>query len=319
MSRVLVTGASGFVGRALVPALAAAGHDVRAAARDRSSIRKTPRIEAATLPDMARPADWRPLLEGIDAAIHLAGIAHADPATALERYDRVNHQATAEFAQQAAQHGLRHFVLMSSIRAQAGAASELVLNEDIPPAPTDAYGRSKLDAEEAVRRSGVPHTILRPSVIYGPGVRGNLATLLRLAALPVPLPFGGFDNLRSLLSIDNLVGALLFVLEEPRTIGRTYVVADVAPVTFAEILTAVRTGMDRPAALVSIPPDVFRIALTALGRRGLWDRLGGSQIVDASGLRREGWTPTVDTLAGLAAMAQAASPRKSGTASRSTR
>lgn len=317
--RVLVTGASGFVGRALVPALAAAGHDVRAAARDPSAVPPGDRIEAATLPDMAGPADWGPLLERMDAAIHLAGIAHADPATALERYDRVNHQATAKFAQQAARHGLRHFVLMSSIRAQAGAASDVVLNEDSPPAPTDAYGRSKLDAEEAVRTSGVPHTILRPSVIYGPGVRGNLATLLRLAALPVPLPFGSFDNLRSLLSIDNLIAALLFVLEEPRTIGRTYVVADVAPVTFAEILTAVRKGMDRPPALVSIPPDLLRIALMALGRRSLWDRLGGSQIVDASRLRREGWAPSVDTLAGLAAMAQAASPRKSGTASRSTR
>lgn len=319
MTRVLVTGASGFVGRALVPALAAAGHDVRAAARDPSSIQTAARVEAATLPDMARPADWRPLLEGIDAAIHLAGIAHADPATALERYDRINHQATAEFAQQAARRGLRHFILMSSIRAQAGTASDVVLNEDTPPVPTDAYGRSKLDAENAVRTSGVPHTILRPSVIYGPGVRGNLATLLTLAALPVPLPFGSFDNLRSLLSIDNLIAALLFVLEEPRTIGRTYVVADVAPVTFAEILTAVRKGMGRPPGLIAVPPAMLQLAIAALGRRGLWDRLGGSQIVDASLLRREGWKPTVETLAGLAAMAQAASPRKSGTASRSTR
>jgi UDP-glucose 4-epimerase len=317
--RVLVTGASGFVGAALVPALADAGFQIRAAARQPAQLPSSPRIEPVSLPDLTRPADWSPLLSGMDAVVHLAGIAHADPGTQLEIYDRINHQATAELAQAAARLRLSHFVFMSSIRAQAGASSEQVLREDMTPSPTDSYGRSKLAAEDAVRASGVPFTILRPAVIYGPGVKGNLASLLRLAALPVPLPFGDFHNLRTLLSIDNLCSAVRFVLTEPKTRGETYVVADVAPVSFKDIVGALRAGLLQPANLVSVPPALFRVPFSLIGRSGLFERLGGSQIVDAAKLRRAGWHPEVETLAGLAAMAQAASPRKSGTASRNTR
>jgi UDP-glucose 4-epimerase len=319
MTRILITGASGFVGRPLTMALADAAIDVRAAARDIDQVPHAPRIEPVPLPDLAAPLDWTPLLAGVDIVVHLAGIAHADRATALERYDRINHQATAELAQAAAASGISRLIFMSSIRAQAGASSPDVLREDIEPRPTDAYGRSKLDAEQAVRASGVPFTILRPVVIYGPGLKGNLASLLRIAALPVPLPFGAFDNLRSLLAVDNLISAIRFVANEPRTAGETYVVADVAPVTFAEIIGALRQGLGRPPELMSVSPAVFELALKAAGCGALWERMGGTQIADATKLRRAGWRPQVETLAGLAAMAQAASPRKSGTASRSTR
>jgi UDP-glucose 4-epimerase len=319
MTRILITGASGFLGRSLTVALADAAIDVRAAARDIEQIPRAPQIEPVPLPDLTTPFDWTPLLAGVDIVVHLAGIAHADRATALERYDRINHQATAELAQAAATSGISRLIFMSSIRAQAGASSPDILREDIEPRPTDAYGRSKLDAEEAVRLSGVPFTILRPVVIYGPGLKGNLASLLRIAALPVPLPFRKFDNLRSLLALDNLISAIRFVANEPRTAGETYVVADVAPVTFAEIIGALRKGLGRPTELISVSPAVFELALKASGCGALWERLGGSQIADATKLRRAGWQPQVETLAGLAAMAQAASPRKSGTASRSTR
>ncbi|NWG24068.1 MAG: NAD-dependent epimerase/dehydratase family protein [Pseudorhodoplanes sp.] len=319
MTRILVTGATGFVGRSLALALAEAGGQVRAAARDTAQVPHAPGIEPVRLPDLATPFDWKPLLAGVDIVVHLAGIAHADRATALERYDRVNHQATAELAQAAAASGISRLIFMSSIRAQAGASSPDVLREDAAPRPTDAYGRSKLAAEEAVRLSGVPFTILRPVVIYGPGLKGNLASLLRIAALPVPLPFRKFDNLRSLLAIDNLIAAIRFVAVEPTTAGETYVVADVAPVTFADIVGALRKGLGRPPELFSVSPAWFELALRVSGCGALWDRLGGTQIADATKLRRAGWRPQVDTLAGLAAMAQAASPRKSGTASRSTR
>ena len=133
--------------------------------------------------DLARPIEWRPLLRDMEAVVHLAGIAHAGSGIAEEVYDRVNRAATAGLAAAAAKAGIRRLVFVSSIRAQAGASSDHVLTEDDPPHPTDAYGRSKLAAEEAVRTSNVPFTILRPVLIYGPGVKGNLASLLDLVAV----------------------------------------------------------------------------------------------------------------------------------------
>jgi UDP-glucose 4-epimerase len=315
--KILITGASGFVGQALTRDLAAAGHQVRAAARSTTTI-KSENIEPTTLPDLNEPVDWAPLLDGIDAVVHLAGIAHAGPGIAEDRYDRVNRAATAELAAAAARSGVTRFVFVSSIRAQSGPTADRVLTEADVPIPTDPYGRSKLAAEQVVAASGISCAILRPVLIYGPGVKGNLAGLMRLAALPVPLPFGAFANRRSLLSVDNLNGAVRHLLDTPEISG-TYVVADRAPITLAEIIAALRAGLGRQPGLLNVPPAWFRAALTALGREAMWQRLGGALVADASRLIATGWQPLIETPKGLQAMAQAAAPRKSGTASVSTR
>jgi len=179
-----------------------------------------------------------------------------------------------------------------------------VLLESDPPQPTDAFGRSKLAAENALRQSGVPFTILRPVLVYGPGVKGNLARLLALAAKPWPLPFGGFHNRRSVLARQNLVGAIHFALESPATAGETYLVADPEPVTLAEIVTAMRAGLGRKPGLVSIPTSLLAMALKATGRAKTWERLGGALRVDPGKLLRAGWRPSVETHEGLAAMAR---------------
>ena len=214
--RVLVTGASGFVGRALVNDLAAQGHRVRAAMRQPADIFAR-EVEVVAVSDLARPIEWWPLLRDMEAVVHLAGIAHAGSGIAEEVYDRINRTATAGLAAAAAKAGIRRLVFVSSIRAQAGASSDHVLTEDDPPHPTDAYGRSKLAAEAAVRTSNVPFTILRPVLIYGPGVKGNLASLLDLVGSPWPLPFGALRNRRSLLARENLVAAIHLSLAEPAT------------------------------------------------------------------------------------------------------
>ncbi len=152
--------------------------------------------------------------------VHLAGIAHAGPGIAEEAYDRVNRLATSELANAAGAVGLRHLIFMSSIRAQAGPSSGGILRETDPVHPADAYGRSKLAAEEAVRASGVPFTILRPVLIYGPGVKGNLARLIELARTPWPLPLGLCRNRRSLLARENLIDAIHFVLSSAGGPGR---------------------------------------------------------------------------------------------------
>jgi nucleoside-diphosphate-sugar epimerase len=166
MTRILVTGASGFVGRALVTELAGLGYSVRAAMRQPADV--FPRnVEVVAVSDLTRPVEWRALLKGIETVVHLAGIAHVGPEIAEDLYDRVNRLATAELAKAAQAIGVRHLVFISSIRAQSGPSSADILRETDAPQPTDAYGRSKLAAEDAVRAAGVPFTILRPVLIVG--------------------------------------------------------------------------------------------------------------------------------------------------------
>jgi UDP-glucose 4-epimerase len=315
--RILVTGASGFVGRALVSDLAAQGHRVRAAMRQPADIFPRP-VEVVAVSDLARPLEWRPLLADIEVVVHLAGIAHAGPEIADDLYDRVNRAATVALAAAAAKNRIQRLVFASSIRAQAGPAADHVLTESDPPRPVDAYGRSKLAAEDAIRAAGLPFTILRPALVYGPGVKGNLASLMHITRSRWPLPFGAMRNRRSLLGRSNLITAIHHVLIAPVAINETYVVADPAPLTLAEIVGALRAAESRRPGLVPVPPPVLAHILKVLGRAHLWERLGGELVVDPAKLLAAGWRPSTDTRAGLAAMVQAASPPKSGSASRST-
>jgi UDP-glucose 4-epimerase len=300
-STVLVTGASGFLGRPLVAALAEAGYGVRAATRSEAVF--PPGVERIVVPDFTRPIDWDPILRGVDLVVHTAGLAHADSSEIpIDRFDRINRIATQELAAAAARAGVAHFVFISSVRAQIGASARHVLRELDEPRPTDRYGRSKLDAEMAVRAAGVPSTIIRPVVIYGPGAKANIRLLIRLASLPFPLPFAAFDNRRSILGVDNLVSAILFALRNPATIGETFLIADPAPVALRDILAMLRLARGRRPGLVYVPPALFRFALTVLGLRYLWERIGDELVVDTGKFQSLGWRPAVDTFQGLAAM-----------------
>ena len=317
MTRILVTGASGFVGRALVADLANAGHAVRAAMRQPADV--FPRsVEVVAVSDLTRPVEWRALLKGIETVVHLAGIAHAGPGIADDAYDRVNRLATAELANAAKAVGIGHLVFMSSIRAQSGPASAGILRETDPPRPTDAYGRSKIAAEDAVRASNVPFTILRPVLIYGTGVKGNLERLIHLAQTPWPLPLGLCHNRRSLLARQNLIDAIHLAMAAPAARSETFIVADPAPLTLAEIVAALRSGEGRRPGLLPVPPALIALAARALGRAEEWQRLGGSQVADPTKLLRAGWKPTVDTRAGLSALGRWAAQRNSSNAEPAT-
>jgi len=302
VSRVLVTGASGFIGRFVVPALLTAGYNVRAAAR-RTPVFAPP-VEAATHGDLGAEVDWRPLIAGVDFIVHLAGIAHSGSGVAAARYDLVNHLATAALAEAARAAGVTRVVLVSTIRAQTGPRSDCVLTENDPPRPTDPYGRSKLAAEIALAHSGVDFTVLRPVLVYGPGAKGNLRALVRLAALPVPLPFGAFTNRRSVLSVHNLVAAIAHVLSHPASGGETYVVADLHPVSLADMVMALRAGLGMSPRLLNAPPELVRLGLAMLGRSRNWDQIDGQLVVDPSKLIAAGWRPDLDTAVGLGTMAR---------------
>ena len=306
MTRILVTGASGFVGRALVADLANAGHSVRAAMRQPADVFQRS-VEVVAVSDLTRPVEWRTLLKGIETVVHLAGIAHAGPEIADQAYDRVNRLATAELAVAARAIGVGHLVFISSIRAQSGPSSRDILRETDPPRPTDPYGRSKLAAEDALRAADLPFTILRPVLIYGPGVKGNLARLMGLARSPWPLPLALCRNRRSMLARQNLIGAIQFALAQPATKGETYIVADPEPLTLSEIVAALRAGAGRPPRLLPVPPPLIALAAKAMDRADEWQRLGGSQFADPGKLLRAGWKPSVDTRAGLAELMRMAS------------
>lgn len=306
---ILVTGASGFIGRSLVEALARRGYAVRAAARDPSSVPARDGVTPVTLPDLAAPVEWKGLLEGARHVVHLAGIAHSPGLLVDDVYRRINATAVGELALAAARAGVERLLFVSSVRAQAGLSADHALTEQDTPRPTDAYGRSKLEAERLIAASGAPFTILRPAVVYGPGVKGNIASLATLARTPMPLPFANLNNRRSLLALDNLIAAVLFVLGSERTANETFLVADKEPISVADLVGAMREGLGRPPLLVGVPLGAVKRLLRTFGKEAEWERIAGDFVIDPSKLIGLGWHPSVATHDGIVAMMRAEASR----------
>lgn len=311
---VLVTGASGFLGRDLVVRLRDAGYPVRAAARDPARVPAGTRIEAAHLPDLGTGVDWRPLLDGVTHAVHLAGIAHATAEISESRYRAVNAEAAASLAAAARAAGIATLVLMSSVRAQSGPAAASVLTEAMTPQPTDAYGRSKLEAETAVlaalAASPTRAVCLRPVVMYGPGVKGNMAALAALARSPLPLPLATLGARRSILALENVAAAVVHALADHRVAPGTYLVADPGALTVAEMIAAMRDGLARKPGLFSAPAAAMNALARLAGRAEAWQRLSAALVVDTAKLQSTGWRPAVATRAALAAWMR--EPTRSG-------
>ena len=302
--RILVTGASGFVGQPLVHALVRSGYEVRAATRCPSSFSSS--VDVAIVPDFTSQIDWEPILRGMNIVIHLAGHAHADAAAEDDAiFHRVNFITTRDVAHAAARASVERFVYISSVRAQTGPSAEGIVTEQDDPRPTDSYGRSKLAAESAVRVAGVPFTILRPVVIYGPHAKANFKSVVRLASTPLPLPFAGFNSKRSILGIDNFISAILFVLNAPKAIGEVYLVADADPVTIHHLFAMLREARGGRPWLFYIPPKLLQLALVLVNRQRLWERLAYGLVVDTAKLQSVGWHPPTRTFDGLHSMLSA--------------
>jgi nucleoside-diphosphate-sugar epimerase len=299
---VLVTGASGFIGRSLVGALAKEGNAVRAAARDPEAIPIGAGVERVTLPDLSLPVDWSPLLDGVTHVVHLAGLAHSPGVLADDVYTRINALAAGELAEAAARAKVERLVFVSSVRAQAGLSADHAITEKDVPEPTDAYGRSKLEAERLIEASGAVFTILRPAVVYGPGVKGNIASLATLAKTPMPLPFAGLDNRRSLLALENFIAAILLVLRLEWAANETFLVADAKPISVANLVSAMREGLGRPPLLVGVPQGAVKRLMRSFGKEADWERISGSFVIDASKLMGIGWRPSISTHDGIVAM-----------------
>lgn len=301
---LLVTGATGFIGRHLVPTALRAGWRVRAAARNPAVIAGQ---QTVAMPDLSRgEIDWAPLLEGVTHVVHLAGLAHMKTRIPEPVYDAVNAGAVASLAAAAKAARVRRLVLVSSIRAQIGPVWDRIVRETDEPAPTDPYGRSKLAGERAMLSvlsdAGTESVILRPVLVYGPGVKGNMAMLLKLARLPVPLPLAGLSNRRSIVSVANVCSAILHASVSPAVAGRVFLVADAEAVSVPQIITAMRSGLGRPPGLLRVPLSPVEGLLKVVGRAEVWARLAGDLVADTSRLTATGWVPPEDTATALSAM-----------------
>ncbi|MGC9457253.1 MAG: NAD-dependent epimerase/dehydratase family protein [Halothiobacillaceae bacterium] len=315
--RVLVTGASGFVGRAL---LARLGRDLPAE-RLRAAVREAARLSGpvcgVAVGDIGPDTDWSEALAGVDTVIHLAARVHVmregsglDEAKIRAAYRTVNALGTERLAEQAAAAGVRRMILVSSIKVLGeGTRPGQAFGPDDPPAPVDPYGQSKLEAEQALARigneRGMEWVVLRPPLVYGPGVGANFARLWQAVARGLPLPLGGFDqNARSLVSLDNLVDLLMVCLHHPKAAGQRLLVHDGVPVSTAGLVRAMARAQGRRVRLVPVPRGLIGLVARLAGRGAAYDRLAGDLVVDDAETRRLlDWRPPVTMEQTLAKMA----------------
>jgi nucleoside-diphosphate-sugar epimerase len=256
--------------------------------------------------------DLTHVMAGADAVVHLAARTHHAGERALdaiELYRAINRDATRHLAETAAAAGVKRFIFMSSVKAAGEESVGQPLNETMPPAPEDAYGISKWEGEQAVAevaaKTGLDCVILRPPLVYGPGARGNLATLLKVCGRGVPLPFAGLDNRRSLVSVANLASAVSLALRHPTPAG-TYFVSDGEDISTPELIARLSHALGRRPRLYPIPGVLFDIARRLPKVGGAVRRLTGSLQVDSRLIcERLGWAPVQSLAAGLAEMAEA--------------
>ena len=305
MRRVLVTGASGFVGRAVVARLAEEGSGrmpVAGVRRAAGAFR-----EACALGPLEEFGAGVALPEGLDTVVHLAGRAHvldepeADP---LEAFRRVNVEGTLNLARRAADSGVRRFLFVSSVGVNGNVSGRPFTERDAP-APQEPYAVSKYEAEQGLWKlaaeTGMEVVVVRPPLVYGPGAPGNFGRLLRWVQRGVPVPLGAVTrNRRSLVALDNLVDLLVTCLDHPAAAGEMFLVADGEDVSTAGLLRRVGDALGRPARLVPVPPGLLRAGARAVGRGEMARRLLDSLQVDISDTRETlGWEPPVSVDEGL--------------------
>ena len=308
--RFLITGANGFVGKRLCTELLRQGQSVREAVRQSSQLRDD--IEAVTVGNIDGNTDWLNALRGVDVVIHLAARVHvmkdavADP---LAEFRKVNLHGTANLARQAARAGVKRLVYVSSIKVngEATQADKKFTEADVP-APQDPYGVSKWEAEQALHRvadeTGLQVVMVRPPLVYGPGVKGNFAQMLNIVAKRIPLPFSSIHNQRDLVYVGNLVDALINCALHPAAAGQTYLVCDGEAVSTPNLLRQLAAGMGVSCHLFPCSPALLQLAGKLAGKSQQLERLLGSLRVDGDKMRTDlNWTPPYPLRQGLQATA----------------
>jgi nucleoside-diphosphate-sugar epimerase len=307
--RVAVTGANGFVGRALARQLACSGHEVLAYSRHPKDFIGTTGVIPMTAPDLRLHANWQLTRQRIDVFVHCAARVHvmndssADP---LANFRRANVEGTINLALQAASAGARRFVFLSSIKVVGDfTLIGRPLTADDIPAPGDPYAVSKYEAEQALSKiaadTGMEVVIIRPPLVYGRGVKANFELMMRWLTCGVPLPFAAVtENRRSLVALDNLVDLIVTCLNHPRAADQTFLVSDAEDLSTADLLTRMGAALGHPARLFYMPPMLLKFGTRILKNPGIYNRLCGSLQLDTAKTHHTlGWTPLVSVEEGL--------------------
>lgn len=304
-SLVAVTGASGFIGGALCDELYRSGFQVRGIVRSSDSIMLNPRVEYSVIGNIGSNTAWAPVLKGVDCLVHCASYHHARDdrsKDALVAYRDVNVSGTLNLARQAASAGVQRFVFISSIKVMGEVTlPSKPFTEECVIAPQDPYGQSKFDAEKGLvslaSETDMEVVIIRPPLVYGPGVKGNFLKLVEAVKLGLPLPFGSVQNQRSLMALDNLVSLMMLCVDRnlsPKAANQVFVVADGEDVSTTVLLQKMARAAGRPSRLISFPGVLLRASARVFGKKSMANRLLDNLQVDARKAQRLlGWRPTM--------------------------
>lgn len=309
--RVLVTGASGWVGRRLCQRLQQQGLDLCAAVRSRQSWLPGDRQVSVAALDAA--TDWQPALAGVQRVVHLAArvhVMHDTSADPLAEFRRVNLDGTLNLARQAAVAGVKRFVFISSVKVNGECTRPgHAFSESDPAQPQDPYGLSKWEAERGLRQlalqTGMQVVIIRPPLVYGPGVKANFAALLRAVRQGLPLPLGAIHNHRSLVALDNLVDFILLCLDHPLAANETFLVSDGCDLSTTELVRGLARAAGAPVRLLPVPVWMLATLGKCLGKGAAVQRLCGNLQVDISKAQNLlGWVPPLSVDQGLRSVMQ---------------
>ncbi|NCR96767.1 MAG: NAD-dependent epimerase/dehydratase family protein [Microcystis aeruginosa L311-01] len=319
MKNLLVTGATGFIGGHLLPLLHQQGWKITAAVRDDFRHPASIPIKTIKVGEIDGSTDWHETLEGIDTVIHLAARAHIindtipNPET---EFIRVNTEGTANLAKQSIEAGVKHFIFISSLGAM-GSFSKEILTENSHCKPDTHYGRSKLKAEQALiqlaKDINMTWTIIRPTLVYGPGNPGNMDRLMKLIKRGLPLPFGAIKNRRSFVFVGNLVAAIITCLDHPNAANQIFLISDNQAVSTPQLIRLIAQQIQQPCQLLPVPTTLLRFlgylgdSIESITGKNLpfntysIDRLLGSLTVESSYIQKTlDWQPPFTLEQGLA-------------------
>jgi UDP-glucose 4-epimerase len=312
--KVLVTGPTGFIGRKLCADLRRRGYKVMAALHRQpdDGMQRGLTDESVVVGNIEAATDWSRALEGVDSIAHLAARVHVmrehvtDP---LAAYRAVNTFGTAHLARSAAAAGVRRLVFVSSIKVNGETTTVKPFTAHDQPGPMDAYATSKWEAEKALqqigRETGLEVVIVRPPLVYGPGVKGNYLRLLRMVKRGIPMPFGSCNNKRSFVYLDNIVDLLVLCLTHAQASGHTFLVSDDEDLSTAELVTLLARTMETKPRLISMPPAWLEAAAKLVGKPGIYERLCGSLQLDIRHTCQHlQWAPPVSAEEGIARTAR---------------